>query len=100
MKKKIIFCGGGTGGHVMPSIGLTNYFEKKGYETVLITDKRGLKYINKKNLNFLALNIGNSSQLNYIKKVFFYIKIAAHNTNTILKIKLRFYYHILTANTI
>ena len=75
MKKKIIFCGGGTGGHVMPSIGLTNYFEKKGYETVLITDKRGLKYINKKNLNFLALNIGNSSQLNYIKKVFFYIKI-------------------------
>ena len=87
MKKKIIFCGGGTGGHVMPSIGLTNYFEKKGYETVLITDKRGLKYINKKNLNFLALNIGNSSQLNYIKKVFFYIKIIFSFFNSFLILK-------------
>ena len=56
MKKKIIFCGGGTGGHVMPSIGLTNYFKKKGYETVLITDKRGLKYINKMHLTIVYKN--------------------------------------------
>ena len=48
MKKKILFCSGGTGGHVFPSISLINFFKKKKYETILVTDKRGAKYVKKK----------------------------------------------------
>ena len=29
MKKKILFCSGGTGGHVFPSVSLVNFFAKK-----------------------------------------------------------------------
>ena len=45
MKKTIIFCGGGTGGHIFPSISLYNFFDQKGYRTILLTDKRGTKYL-------------------------------------------------------
>ena len=47
MKKKILFSSGGTGGHVFPSISLINFFKKKEYETIFVTDKRGAKYVKK-----------------------------------------------------
>ena len=47
MKKKILFSSGGTGGHVFPSISLINFFKKKEYETIFVTDKRGEKYVKK-----------------------------------------------------
>jgi len=47
MKKKILFCSSGTGGHVFPSISLINFFKKKKYTTILVTDKRGVKYLKK-----------------------------------------------------
>ena len=47
MKKKILFCSGGTGGHVFPSISLINFFKKREYETILVIDKRGAKYLKK-----------------------------------------------------
>ena len=42
--KKIIFCSGGTGGHIFPAITMINYLRDK-YETILVTDKRAIKYI-------------------------------------------------------
>ncbi len=48
MKKKILFSSGGTGGHVFPSISLINFFKKKEYEAIFVTDKRGAKYVKKK----------------------------------------------------
>ena len=48
MSKKIIFSAGGTGGHIIPAINLMNHFFEKGYEVVLITDKRGSNFINKR----------------------------------------------------
>ena len=47
MSKKIIFSAGGTGGHILPAINLMKYFFEKGYEVVLITDKRGSNFISK-----------------------------------------------------
>ena len=41
MAKKIIFCAGGTGGHIFPAISLKKFLKKQGYEILLVTDKRG-----------------------------------------------------------
>jgi len=45
MNKKIIFTAGGTGGHIFPAINLMKHFSKKGYEVILVTDKRGKDFI-------------------------------------------------------
>ena len=45
--KKIIVATGGTGGHIFPAVSLTNYLNKNGFETILTTDERGLKFIDK-----------------------------------------------------
>jgi len=47
MSKKIIFAAGGTGGHIFPAINLMKHFFEKGYEVVLVTDKRGNNFVNK-----------------------------------------------------
>ena len=42
MKKKIIFCSGGTGGHVFPAISMIDSL-KNERDIILATDKRALK---------------------------------------------------------
>ena len=46
MTKKIIFSAGGTGGHIIPALNLMKHFSEKGYEVLLVTDKRGNNIIN------------------------------------------------------
>jgi len=38
MNKKIIFSGGGTGGHIFPAINLLKHFFDKEYKVILVTD--------------------------------------------------------------
>ena len=45
MNKKIIFSAGGTGGHILPAINLMRHFFEKGYKVLLVTDKRGNRFI-------------------------------------------------------
>ena len=45
MSKKIIFSGGGTGGHIFPAINLTKHFFDKEYKVLLVTDNRGDSFI-------------------------------------------------------
>ena len=47
MSKKIIFSGGGTGGHILPAINLMKHFYEKKYEVLLLTDLRGNNFIKK-----------------------------------------------------
>ena len=56
MSKKIIFCAGGTGGHIFPAINLMKHFFEKGYKVVLVTDKRGNNFLNR-NLKFKSYEL-------------------------------------------
>ena len=87
MKKKIIFCSGGTGGHVFPSISLINFFNNKKYETILVTDKRGAKYLKKESFFYKVLDVSYPTQKGFINKIFFYLKLipALFNSLQILR---------------
>ena len=44
MTKKVLISTGGSGGHVIPAITIYNHL-KNTHETLISTDKRGLKYL-------------------------------------------------------
>ena len=55
MKKKILISTGGSGGHVLPAITIYDHL-KHSYETLISTDLRGLKYLDKKNYKPITIN--------------------------------------------
>ena len=55
-RKKIIIATGGTGGHIFPAYSMAKNFLKKNYSVEIITDKRGLKYLDKHKDIKLILN--------------------------------------------
>ena len=50
MKKKILITTGGSGGHVIPALILQEHLSKK-FNVIISTDKRGLKFFDKKFMN-------------------------------------------------
>ena len=55
--KKIIIATGGTGGHVFPAYSLAKNLIKNDYSIEIITDKRGLKYLDKQDdIKFILNN--------------------------------------------
>ena len=55
MKRKILISTGGSGGHVLPAITIYDHL-KSNYETLISTDLRGLKYLDKENYNHIIVN--------------------------------------------
>ena len=56
-KNKIIIATGGTGGHIFPAYSLAKNFVKNNYLVEIITDKKGLKYLDKhKNIKLILNN--------------------------------------------
>ena len=55
-KSKIIIATGGTGGHIFPAYSLAKNFIKNNYSVDIITDERGLKYLDKHKDIKLILN--------------------------------------------
>lgn len=45
-KKNIILGAGGTGGHLFPAQSVAHAAQEKGYEVILITDSRGMRFAN------------------------------------------------------
>ena len=70
INKKIIFSAGGTGGHIFPAINLMKHFYEKGYNVVLVTDKRGNNFLNK-NSKFKSyeLRTGTPTSKNILGKI-------------------------------
>ena len=70
MSKKIIFSAGGTGGHIFPATNLMKHFFEKGYEVVLVTDKRGNNFINKySKFRSYELRAGTPTNKNFLSKI-------------------------------
>jgi len=56
-KSKIIIATGGTGGHIFPAYSLAKNFIKNNYLVEIVTDKRGLQYLDKhKDIKFILNN--------------------------------------------
>ena len=76
MSKKIIFTGGGTGGHIFPAINLMKHFFNKKYEVLLVTDIRGSSFMNNyTNFNVRILKTGTPTNKNLFKKIISYFLI-------------------------
>ena len=86
MKNKIIFCGGGTGGHIFPCISLYKFFATKDYEVLLLTDKRGAQYLKKNSLSHKIIDVY-PYRNGIINKIKFYLKFLNVFINTFLYLK-------------
>ncbi len=73
INKKIIIATGGTGGHIFPAVSLTNFLIKNGFNTIVTTDKRGSKFIDRKYVQKIILI--DSSPLNKNRRFISFIKI-------------------------
>ena len=69
MNKKIIFSAGGTGGHILPAINLMRHFFEKGYKVLLVTDKRGNRFISDfSEFKSYILTVGTLTNKNILKR--------------------------------
>ncbi len=65
MKRKILISTGGSGGHIIPAITLYEHL-KNNFEIFLTTDKRGIKYLDKKTYDYSLIEIPRISK-NFFK---------------------------------
>ena len=76
MSKKIIFTTGGTGGHILPALHLMEHFSRKDYDVLLVTDKRGNKFLeNYSNFKSYTLSTSTPTNKNFFSKVLSFFKI-------------------------
>ena len=80
MSKKIIFCSGGTGGHIFPAISLMKYFSDKGCNVILVTDVRGDNFLkNYSKFQSYIITADTPLNKNIFKKIYSLINIFFFN---------------------
>jgi UDP-N-acetylglucosamine--N-acetylmuramyl-(pentapeptide) pyrophosphoryl-undecaprenol N-acetylglucosamine transferase len=73
-KNKIIIATGGTGGHIFPAYSLAKNFIKNNYSVEIITDQRGLKYLDSnKDIKLILNNSATIFKKKFYKFIFFNI---------------------------
>ena len=88
MTKKIIFSGGGTGGHIFPAINLMKHFSDKKYKVLLVTDNRGNNLVkNYSEFKSYILNSSTPTNKNLLKKLFSYFLIIYSIVKSIIIIR-------------
>ena len=88
MTKKIIFSGGGTGGHIFPAINLMKHFHDKQYKVLLVTDNRGNNFIkNHSKFKSYIINSGTPTNKNLLKKALSYFLILYSVIKSIIILK-------------
>ena len=71
----IVIATGGTGGHIFPALGLTNYLNSLGFNSVLTPDKRGVRFIDNSTINKTKIIEGTSlNKKNFFSFFFFFSK--------------------------
>jgi len=76
MSKKIIFTTGGTGGHIFPALNLMDHFCSKGYDVLLVTDKRGNRFLeNYSNFKSYTLNTSTPTNKSFFNKILSFFEI-------------------------
>ena len=74
--KRIIIATGGTGGHIFPACGLAQHFLKKGLDVQIISDKRGLKFLDhNRNLKIKTIDTSTLNKKNLFQLIISLLKI-------------------------
>ena len=76
MLKKILIVTGGSGGHVIPALSIFDHL-KSSFETSLVTDLRGSKFIDKNKYKFNLIDVPNIYSKKYLFPIYF-VKFIYH----------------------
>ena len=84
MKKKILISTGGSGGHVLPAITIYDHL-KYSYETLISTDIRGLKYLDKENYKPIIIDTPKFNNIFLLPFAFIKVIFLTTKCSTLLK---------------
>ena len=84
MREKVLISTGGSGGHVIPAITIHDHLKEK-YDTIISTDSRGLKYLEKNNYRSILIDTPKFNSLILFPFTLFKVLILTINSFKILK---------------
>ena len=84
MREKVLISTGGSGGHVIPAITIRDHLKEK-YDTIISTDSRGLKYLEKNDNRFILIDTPKFNSLILFPFTLFKVLILTINSLKILK---------------
>jgi len=84
VREKVLISTGGSGGHVIPAITMHEHLKEK-YDTIISTDSRGLKYLEKNNYRSILIDTPKFNSLIFFPFTLFKVLILTINSLKILK---------------
>lgn len=75
LNKKILISTGGTGGHVFPAYSLAQYLTGQNFSVEIVTDTRGMKFLQNCKINLKLINTDTIFQKNPFKVIYSFFQI-------------------------